>query len=104
MTFFQVKLLVHQTFDTFESLAESVLVNGNEKQIFIVVYRAPQTSRVVFIEYTTYLELFHNTNVNIYICGDFNLEIDDVNDQYYKNLMDMMSTQQFLSRINEPSS
>ena len=81
--FTQAKLLGNQTFDTFESLAESFLVNGNHKHIFIVVYRPPQTSRVAFIEeFTAYLEHFHNINANIFICGYSNLRVDDVNDQY----------------------
>lgn len=102
--FQQIKLLAPQTFNTFESLAASFLVNGNLRHIFIVVYRPPQTSSVVFIEeFITYLEHFHDTD-NIYICGDFNLRIDDVNDQHSKTFIDMMSAQQLLNKVHEPTS
>lgn len=78
----QIKLLSLPKFDTFESMAVSFLVNGNHKQIFVVVYRPPQTSRAVFIEeFTTYLEHFDNAKDSIFICGDFNFKID-VNDQH----------------------
>ena len=52
---------------------------GNSRYTFIIIYRPPDTNINNFIdELRLYLETIDMVSTNIFICGDFNLWIDDI--------------------------
>ena len=67
--FTQIKLVASQKFNTFEHIALSFLISSNQRIIFIVVYRPPQTSCPSFIdEFSAYLKNFdHMTEKFLYV-------------------------------------
>ena len=48
------------------------------KYVFIVVYRPPNLSARLFIDdFRRYLETLDMVSANVFICGDFNIKMDD---------------------------
>ena len=90
--------------DAFEHIQVSCEISGR-KCIFVVVYRPPALSVNLFIsEFRSYLELLDMTGANIFICGDFNLWIDNTNDYYVKEFIEMMKSFNLDNRVETPTS
>ena len=86
------KVKVHQVerFDTFEHIQVSCEM-GNGRYTFIIIYRPPDTNINNFIdELRSYLETTDMVSTNNFICGDFNLWMDDINARGVTDFSDLL--------------
>ena len=80
------KLRVYKSeiFDSFENMWVGCEIAGR-KCMFIVVYRPPNLSASSFIEdFRLFLETNEMVSFNVFVCGDFNLWIDNQEDDNVK--------------------
>ena len=76
-SFSKIKVQHVERFDTFEHIQVGCEV-GNSRYAFTIIYRPPDTNINNFIEeFRLYLETIDMASTNNFICGDFNLWIDD---------------------------
>ena len=100
-SFEKIKMYPNERMNSFESLKVGCELKG-KKCTFIVIYRPPNLSVTEFIEdFGSYLELLDMVTANTFICGDFNLWIDDhrtrgVDMMDSFNLVNMVKSQPYL--------
>ena len=75
------------------------------KLIFIIIYRPPNTNKNTFInELRDYLETLNFIGVNLILCGDFNLWLDNPGDCNVTDFIDMLASMQLMNLVNAPTS
>lgn len=78
---------------------------GGRKCIFVVVYRPPNLSTSSFIEdFRLYLETIDMVSANLFVCGDLNLWVDDANDRYASEFLDMMDSFNLINMVKNATS
>ena len=98
--FTSVRYRVIGTFVSFEYLALEFKAN-NVQFLFVVVYRPPQLSKATFLEeFSVLLDCFENEKCHVYICGDFNLWLEDYRDTNVKKFLDLMNNMNFVNKVN----
>ena len=92
------------TFSSFEYL--NIDFNHNcEKIKFIVVYRPPDFSKATFTEeFQDLLNTLVNEPRKVYICGDFNLWLDDQEDRDAKCFLELMDSVNYTNKVMVPTS
>ena len=94
-----------QRFSTFEHMQLSFMLDHNQVFTFIVVYRPPEINKNLSIEeFTIYLESLDRTHNRIYINGDFNLWVNDDQDRYARNFLNLMASHNFVNKISGSTS
>ena len=89
-SFSKVKVNQVERFDTFEHIQVSCEM-GNGRYTFIIIYRPPDTNINNFIdELRSYLETTDMVSTNNFICGDFNLWMDDINARGVTDFSDLL--------------
>ena len=97
--FTNVRVRMIGTFVSFEYLALEFRAK-NVQFLFIVVYRPPHLSKAMFLEeFSVLLDCFENEKSHVYICGDFNLWLEDYNDVNVKKLLDLMNNMNFINKV-----
>ncbi len=72
----------------------------HKKTLFIVVYRPPNLSDRKFIdEFRTYLETLDMVSAIVFICGDFNIWMEDRSNHTANVFRDMMKSFNFIMWI-----
>ena len=100
-----LKVLGSPKFNTFENIAVQFKANNRQNLTLIVVYRPPETNKATFVnEFFEYLDNLDCDTKQVFICGDFNLWIDDENDRHAREFMDSMDSRQFSNKVNEVTS
>ena len=100
-----IKMFDTQRFSTFEHMQLSLMLGHNQVLTFIVVYRHPETNKNLFIEeFTIYLESLDHTHNKIYINGDFNLWVDNDQDRYARNFLNLMVSHHFVNEVSGSTS
>ena len=90
--------------ETFELMEVSCEIAGR-KSIFIVVYQPPESRVNTFIEeLCLYLESVDMVNVNVFICGDFNIWLEDTGNSSVIAFTEMMYSFNFNNKVNEATS
>ena len=70
--------------DNFE-LMQASCIYGGKKLVFIIVYRSPSSDEVLFRdEFRIYLESLNLVGSEVFVCGDFNFWVDDVENESAK--------------------
>ena len=70
--------------DNFE-LMQASCIYGGKKLVFIIVYRSPSSDEVLFRdEFRIYLECLNLVGSEVFVCGDFNFWVDDVENESAK--------------------
>ena len=73
--------------DNFE-LKQASCIYGGKKLVFIIVYRSPSSDDVLFrVEFRIYLESLNLVGLEVFVCGDFNFWVDDVENESAKYLI-----------------
>ena len=89
LAFYVLKSLEHCMLDQFNQCTENIeslfisITNGSDPEVLTVgvIYRPPSGSLTIFLE--EYEKLLHNLpNKNVFITGDFNIDLHKSNDQY----------------------
>ena len=76
-----------------------------EKTVFIVLYRAPNLSARVFIDdFRKYLEMLDMVNANVFICGDFNIWMEDRENYTVKGFCEMMKSFNLVKKVEKITS
>ena len=90
-TFKKLRVYNTERLNSFEHIQVGCEIGGR-KCIFIVVYRSPKPNIASFIEdFRLYLENIDMVSVNIFVCGDFNLWIDNPSDRSVNDFIEMMT-------------
>ncbi|XP_068234124.1 uncharacterized protein [Palaemon carinicauda] len=99
-TFTNSRIRVVGAFVSFEYLALEFKAY-NVQFLFLVVYRPPQLSKATFLEdFSVFLDCFENEKCNVYICGDFNMWLEDYRDTNVKKFIDIMNNMNFVNKVN----
>ena len=70
--------------DNFEFMQASGIYGG-KKLVFIIAYRSPSSDDVLFRdEFRIYLESLNLVGSEVFVCGDFNFWVDDVENESAK--------------------
>ena len=100
------KLRVYKSeiFDSFENMQVGCEIAGR-KCMFIVVYRPPNLSASSFIEdFRLFLETNEMVSFNVFVCGDFNLWIDNQEDNNVKFFLEIMDSFNLINKVNSATS
>ena len=63
-----------------------------KKLVFIIVYRSPSSDEVLFRdEFRLYLESLNLVGSEVFVCGDFNFWVDDVENESAKYFIETMN-------------
>ena len=79
-------------YETFEYIDIEILSNNKIIRI-VALYRPPSnnTKKKFIEEFSNYLDTIDELKT-IIICGDFNLWLDDIEDSYTKEFMELLET------------
>lgn len=81
-----VSVLESTPYSSFEVLRVSIKCRTNEQFTVSVIYRPPSTPRSVFIDdFTNFLSRALETSQRFVCVGDFNIHVDNPNDDYTKS-------------------
>ena len=90
-SFSKIRMMRPQVVKSFEYMETHFECRGR-KLVFIVVYRPPNTRMNAFLdEFRLYLEEIDTVSASVFVCGDFNLwyeDLDDHNVNTFKEMMD----------------
>ena len=90
--------------DNFE-LMQASCIYGGKKPVFIIVYRSPSSDRVLFRdEFRLYLESLNFVGSEVFVCGDFNFWVDDVENESEKYFIETMNLLGYENRVNKIAS
>lgn len=75
--------------------------NGGKRMCFVVVYRPPSENNldVFFNEFEFLLESVQALNCETYICGDFNIWMDDMSRRDVSIFNDLLSVHQLVNKV-----
>ena len=77
--------------DNFE-LMQASCIYGRKKLVFIIVYRSPSSDEVLFRdEFRLYLENLNLVGSEVFVRGDFNFWVDDVENESAKYFIETMN-------------
>lgn len=102
--FTNIKMIPRQPFNSFEYLEVNFYYNNNFFK-FIIIYRPPSSSKPVFLEdYSKLTESIDCPFHSLFICGDFNLWMDDNNDPYVKRFKENLDIFNLANMVTIPTS
>ena len=105
---YKPKLVNKNQFVTFES-SEYEITNFSSIIHIIVIYRAPYSNKnqhtiSAFInEFENYIGTFITSSNKIVVGGDFNIHVDNLNDNYSKNFTELLASYDLVNSINFPT-
>ena len=105
---YKPKLVEKKQFVTFES-SEYKITNFSAIIHIIVVYRAPysiqnhHTIPAFINEFENYIDTFVTSSNKIIVGGDFNIHVDNLNDNCSKRFIDLLSSYDLINSINFPT-
>ena len=103
-SFKKIRIVETEKRESFEHMQVSWEVSGR-KFTFIVVYRPPHTRAGLFIEeFQIYLESVDMVSANVFICGDFNIWVDDENNGSATEFIEMMNSLNLENKVNRATS
>ena len=80
------------------------ITSENKNVRLIIVYRPPNKSKKTFLEEISDLLDSLENKTNLVICGDFNLHLDNPNDNYVKKFIDVLEHHDLVNQVNLPTS
>ena len=83
-SFTKVQTMNNDDYNSFEYM-DTKITSENKNVRLITVYRPPNNSKRIFLEEMSDLLDSIENKTNLIICGDFNLHLDNLNDNYVKN-------------------
>ena len=90
--------------DNFE-LMQASCIYGGKKLVFTIVYRSPSSDEVLFRdEFRLYLESSNLVGLEVFVCGDFNFWVDDVENESAKYFIETMNLLGYENRVNKITS
>ena len=73
--------------------------------VFIIVYTSPSSDEVLFRdEFRLYLESLNLVGSEVFVCGDFNFWVDDVENESAKYFIETMNLLGYENRMNKITS
>ena len=107
-SFSKIKMEVVASVESFEHLQVSFGLGGR-KFVIIVVYRppSPRVNAVLenFLEeFRMYLETVDTVSANVFICGDFNFWLDDIDSYGVSGFIEMMDILHFSNKVDKVTS
>ena len=100
----KIKLENTDKYTSFEHMKVSFDL-GPRKSVFIVVYRPPsQNFRIFMEEFRNFIETLDMVSVNTYICGDFNILIDNEENYTTRRFHDMMKSFNLVNKVESSTS
>ena len=100
----KIKLEHTEKYTSFELMKVSCDL-GPRKSVFSVVYRPPNQNFRIFIdEFRSYLETLDMVSVNTYICGDFNIWMDNKENYTTRCFQDMMKSFNLTNKVESSTS
>ena len=100
----KIKVDMTDKFVSFEHMQVTCEISGR-KTIFLVVYRPPNLSDRMFIDdFREYLETLDMVSANIYICGDFNIWMDDRRNHTANVFQEMMKSFNLVNKVEKVTS
>ena len=101
--FSRVKIKNEVIFESFEYM-DMELVNNNKVLEIIVIYRPPKSSKRKFIEeFSAILETINDV-LKVIISDDFNMWMDDADDNYVKEFIEVMDMYNLANSVQTPTS
>ena len=83
---------------------KSAVYMVKKKLVFIIVYRSPSSDEILFHdEFRLYLESL-NLVGSVFVCGDFNFWVDDVENESAKYFIETMNLLGYENRVNKITS
>lgn len=88
---------------------ESCVKSGSFSMRLVVVYRPPYsvkhpiTIKTFIAEFTDYLETIILSAEPLFITGDFNIHVDDSNDENASHFLDMLESMGLIQHVNVPT-
>ena len=102
--FSNIKVINRIPCETFEHL-EIRFNYGNKVIVMVALYKPPGTSEAQFNEeFTSYLDLCNDELMKTYICGDFNLWLDDLNNNSANNFKEIIDSHNLENKVLESTS
>lgn len=102
--FSNIRVINRFSSETFEHL-EIKFNYGNKVLGVVALYKPPEISNAQFNEeFTNYLDLCNDELMKIFICGDFNLWMDDSNNSSVNNFKEVIDSHNLENRVLEPTS
>ena len=98
-----VTLKNQHNFVSFEHIDCTISIRNKNLRI-ITLYRPPRKSKRLFLdEFGLLLDSLNELN-NVLICGDFNFHINDVEDSYVIEFLEILDTHDLFNSVNKPTS
>ena len=90
--------------ENFELMQVSCMYGG-KKLVFIIVYRSPSSNETHFCEeFRLYLESLNVVGSEVFVCGDFNFWVDDVEKENARNFIEDMNILGYENKVNKITS
>ena len=102
--FSKIKIREDLSYESFESLVMDCYYN-NIKFVIVVVYRSPRLSKALFVQdFYDLLDALEFNQSKLVICGDFNLAMDDNNNFYVKQFLNVLDIFNLSNLVHIPTS
>ena len=102
--FSNIRIMNRIPYDTFEHL-EIKFNYGNKVIVMVALYRPPEANVAQFNEeFNSYLDLCNDELMRTYICGDFNIWLDDLNNNSANNFKETIDSHNLENKVLEPTS
>ena len=101
--FTKVQTINIENYNSFEYM-DIKITSENKNVRLIIVYRPPNKSKKTFLEEISDLLDSLENKTNLVICGDFNLHLDNPNDNYVKKFIDVLEHHDLVNQVNLPTS
>jgi len=105
---FEVKVLTSEKFNSFENIDVQITIN-NKRLRLISIYRPPPlkknntTTSMFFDEFSNYLEEITISPSPVFICGDFNLHLDNVTNPDTIKFLDLLTATGLIQHVDKPT-
>ena len=91
------------TYETFEHVHVH-LTSGSDSAHFISIYRPPQSNEKLFLaDFTQLLENIYALNDPVFIIGDFNVHVDNVNSRFASSFLETIAVFGMQQHVNKPT-
>ena len=106
-SFSKINIKNQLTFQTFEHMNVEILNNNNKVINLTILYRPPtingkKKEKEFIEEFSNYLDTLNFAN-NTFICGDFNIWLDNISDKYTSEFHELLDQHNLTNSVSEPT-